>query len=66
MSNASFLQGTKAQMSQRKQSLDGRNNQMSSTMGSGLKNGMNSIMSPRDVISEARQQIFANTITEGL
>ena len=69
MSNASFLQGMKATLTQRKQSHEnrsGRNNQLSSTMGSGLRNNANSIMSPRDVISEARQQVLAQTITEGL
>ena len=65
VSNASFIQGLKAQFSQRKQSHDihSRPNMFSATtMGSGLKDrGVNhSVISPRDVISEARQQILIN------
>ena len=39
---------------------------MSSTVGSHLKPGQHSVLSPRDVISEARQQVLSNTISEGL
>ena len=58
----------KATLSTRKQSHDNRGrDQMSNTMGSGL--GVrrdNGILSPRSVISGARQQVLSNTISEGL
>ena len=73
VSRDSFLQGMKASLSQRKQSHDlrsNRSNTFSVTMGSGLKDPRaplhNTLISPRSVIQEARQQISANTIQDGL
>jgi hypothetical protein len=59
----------KATLSARKQSHDfrgGRINNMSVTMGSGLQARGADLISPRSVISEARQHVLSNTVTEGL
>lgn len=57
-------------MAHRKQSYDlqTRNSrQMSSTVGSGLMNAANtSLMSPKNIVSGARNAVMNNTVTDGL
>jgi len=54
MSSMNFMAGLKPSLTNRRQSHDNiaklRNNQMSATMGSGLREQPNILLSPRDVI----------------